>query len=130
MGEKRTLRMAAQWANGWNAAYISPDEFGRLCGVLDGHCETVGRDPADIERSINVMFDLGKETAELEAQWGPMWERVSGGSLHGSVEQVIDRIGAYRDAGAGGLNIALRAPVDTDLLDTYLHEIAPALRAS
>jgi alkanesulfonate monooxygenase SsuD/methylene tetrahydromethanopterin reductase-like flavin-dependent oxidoreductase (luciferase family) len=127
-GEKRTLRTTAQYANGWNAYYCSPEEFGRLGGVLEGHCEAIGRDPAEIERSVNVMFDLGKDAAELEQQWGSMWDGVKGGSLHGSVEQVTDRIGQYGEAGADLLNIALRAPVDHDLLEVYLTEIAPSLR--
>ncbi len=130
VGEKRTLRMVAQHATGWNAAYISPEEYGRLCGVLDQHCEAVGRDPASIERSINVMFDLGKDEEQLREQWGPMWERVAGGSLNGSVEHAVERILEYRDAGADGLNCALRAPVDMDLLDAYLPEVAPAVRAA
>ncbi|TDT17700.1 alkanesulfonate monooxygenase SsuD/methylene tetrahydromethanopterin reductase-like flavin-dependent oxidoreductase (luciferase family) [Ilumatobacter fluminis] len=130
VGEKRTLRMAAQYADGWNAAYVSPAEYRRLNGVLDEHATKLDRDPSTIERSINLMFDLGKDEAELETQWGAMWSRVREGSLHGSVEQASERIAEYRDAGAGLVNVALRAPVDHDLLDAYLTEIAPALRTS
>ncbi|WP_367281795.1 LLM class flavin-dependent oxidoreductase [Ilumatobacter sp.] len=95
VGEKRTLRIAARCADGWNAAYISPDEFGRLNDVLDAHCADLGRDPSTIERSINVMFDLGRSHADLAAQWGPMWERVSGGSLNGSPEDAVQRLLEY-----------------------------------
>lgn len=130
VGEKRTLRMAAQYADGWNAAYVSPAEYRRLNGVLDAHATQLDRDPSTIERSINLMFDLGKDEAELETQWGAMWSRVREGSLHGSVEQASERIAEYRDAGADLVNVALRAPVDHDLLDAYLSEIAPTLRAS
>jgi alkanesulfonate monooxygenase SsuD/methylene tetrahydromethanopterin reductase-like flavin-dependent oxidoreductase (luciferase family) len=129
VGEKRTLRIVAERATGWNAAYITPQEFGRLGAVLDAHCEAVGRDPAGVERSINVTFDLGKNVEQLAAQWGTGWERVSGGSLHGSSETVIERILEYRDAGADGLNVVLRAPIDNELLDQYLEEIAPAVRS-
>jgi alkanesulfonate monooxygenase SsuD/methylene tetrahydromethanopterin reductase-like flavin-dependent oxidoreductase (luciferase family) len=130
VGEKRTLRMAAQHATGWNAAYISADEFRRLNGVLDAHCESIDRDPATVERSINLMFDLGKDENELRAQWGPMWDRVSGGSLNGSVDQATERILTFRDAGADLVNVALRAPVDRELIEAYLTEIAPAVRAA
>lgn len=129
VGEKRTLKMAAQYATGWNAAYISADEFRRLNAVLDGHCESIDRDPATIERSVNLMFDLGRDEAALATQWGDMWERVAGGSLNGSAEQASERIIAFRDAGADLVNVALRAPVDPDLLEQYLTEIAPALRS-
>ncbi len=128
VGERRTLGIVARWATGWNAAYVSPVEYARLGAVLDRHCEDLGRDPATIERSINVMFDLGRDESELRAQWGAMWDRVSGGSLHGSVEQVIDRLGQYAEAGADLVNIALRAPFDPGALDAYLADVVPAAR--
>lgn len=130
VGERRTLRIVARYATGWNAAYISPEEFARLNTVLDAHCEAIGRDPAEIERSINLMFDMGKDPAELERQWGPAWPRVAGGSLHGSGEQAAARILKYRDAGANLLNVALRAPFDRDMLDVYLGEVAAMVRSA
>ena len=130
VGEKRTLRIVAERATGWNAAYIGPEEFRRLGDVLDRHCEAIGRDPATIERSINVTFDLGKSRHDLERQWGPMWARVGDGSLHGSADMAVERIRAYRDAGADGLNVVLRAPIDLELLDRYLEAIAPGVRSA
>lgn len=130
VGEKRTLRIVAERATGWNAAYISPQEFGRLSRVLDAHCAAIGRDPGEIERSINLSFDLGKDVGELERQWGAAWSRVSAGSLNGSTEMATQRILEYREAGADGVNVVLRAPFDTAMLDRYLDEIAPAVRSA
>jgi len=52
-GEKVTLRLVAQYADMWNG-FGDPAEAGRLSGVLDDWCERVGRNPADIERSILI----------------------------------------------------------------------------
>src|SRR5690606_19022094 len=114
---------------GWNAAYVSAAEFQRLNGVLDRHCEAIGRDPATIERSVNLMFDLGKDEGELRLQWGDMWDRVAGGSLNGTADQAAERLLEFRAAVADLVTVALRAPVDPELLDRYLSEIAPAVRA-
>ena len=137
VGEQRTLRITARHATGWNAAYISPDEFRRLNGVLDRHCEDIGRDPAEIERSLNLMFNLGVDEAaaaqaeaDLVAQWGPMWDRVSAGALLGTPDSAVERLLAYRDAGADLVNIAIRAPIDHAALAAYLTETVPAVRAA
>jgi alkanesulfonate monooxygenase SsuD/methylene tetrahydromethanopterin reductase-like flavin-dependent oxidoreductase (luciferase family) len=50
-GEKVTLRIVAQYADMWNG-FGDPEEAGRLSRILDDWCAKVGRDPAEIERSI------------------------------------------------------------------------------
>ena len=54
-GERKTLRMAAQYADGWNVPYIGPEEFARLSGVLDVRCGEQGRDPATIDVSFTTL---------------------------------------------------------------------------
>ena len=51
-GEKLTLRVVARHADEWNMSKGTPEEFGHKCRVLDEHCRAVGREPAEIERSI------------------------------------------------------------------------------
>jgi alkanesulfonate monooxygenase SsuD/methylene tetrahydromethanopterin reductase-like flavin-dependent oxidoreductase (luciferase family) len=46
--------------------------------------------------------------------------------LFGTVGEVVDRIGEYANAGAQGLNIALRAPFDWDVLQHFVQEVKPA----
>ena len=63
-GEKRTLKIAAQYANGWNVPYINVEEYERLNGVLDDWCEKVDRDPSELERSVNLHMLMGANDAE------------------------------------------------------------------
>lgn len=52
-GEKVTLKLVAQYANIWNS-FGPPETFRHKCEVLDGWCREVGRDPAEIERSVLI----------------------------------------------------------------------------
>jgi F420-dependent oxidoreductase-like protein len=123
-GERVTLRIAAQHADGWNIPFVPPDEFARKEGVLADHCERVGRDPAEITKAVNV--GLAWREGDLTEQFGGLANYVRPGILTGSVQEVIDRVGAYRDAGAEWLNLALRAPFDRDGLDRFAAEVLPA----
>lgn len=53
-GRRRTLRIAAKYADVWNAPGHPEDDVGELSGVLDAHCAEVGRDPAAIRRTVQV----------------------------------------------------------------------------
>jgi F420-dependent oxidoreductase-like protein len=52
MGEKKTLRLVAQYADACNLFDIGVDGLRAKLAVLDGHCADVGRDPAQIERTV------------------------------------------------------------------------------
>ena len=124
-GEKVTLRIAAQHADGWNVPFVPPDVYRHKVQVLDGHCEAVGRDPAAITRSVNLTLAWSEE--DLRAQFGGMTDWVRPSALTGSTQEVVDRIGEYGDAGAEWVNLALRAPFDLDALDLFATEVLPAL---
>ena len=114
-GEKRTLKITAKYADGWNVPFVSPEEFARKRGVLHEHCAAVGRNPDDISCAINVGLAWTEES--LNAQFGHLANAVRNGCLTGTDEQVLDRIGQYIEAGANQVNIALRAPFDLDALE-------------
>ena len=137
IGETRTLPLAARHADGWNAPYVSPGEFARLNRLLDERCEAVGRDPSSLERSVNLMFNLATDAAkehlieeQLRAQWRDMAPRVMGGALLGTPDRAVERVLAYIEAGADGVNVALRSPVDEEALEVYLSDVVPAVRAA
>ena len=49
------------------------------------------------------------------------------GVLHGSVGEIVDRVGAYGEAGADWVILAMRAPFDVDGLDLFASEVLPQL---
>jgi F420-dependent oxidoreductase-like protein len=125
-GEKVTLRIAAEHADGWNVPFIAPDAWAHKAHVLDMHCEKLGRDPATITKSVNVGMAFSED--ELGRQFGPMSNFVRPGVLSGSVDEMVDKVGAYVAAGAQYVILAMRAPFDHDGLERFAAEVIPAVR--
>ena len=120
-GERRTLRIAARSADGWNVPFVAPETFAAKREVLHRHCDDVGRDPAEIACAVNV--GLAWDDDSLRSQFGGLADFVRPGVLTGSDDEVVDRIGTYVAGGADQVNIALRAPWDVEALE----RLAPLL---
>jgi F420-dependent oxidoreductase-like protein len=123
-GEKVTLRIAARHADGWNIPFVSPEDYAHKVSVLHGHCDAAGRDPGTIEHTVNVGMAFTDES--LREQFGNMAEYVRPGVLTGQGQEMVDRVGEYREAGAEMLVLAMRAPFDFDALDRFAAEVLPA----
>ncbi|HMC52921.1 MAG TPA: TIGR03560 family F420-dependent LLM class oxidoreductase [Acidimicrobiales bacterium] len=114
-GERRTLAIAARYADGWNVPFVSPGDFARKRGVLHRHCEEALRDPTEIRCSVNLGVATSEE--DLAAQFGNLRDGVRPGVLMGTEAELVDRVSQYTEAGAEQVNIALRAPWKLDGLE-------------
>jgi F420-dependent oxidoreductase-like protein len=129
-GEKRTLRAAARYADGWNVPYLDPEAWKAKSDILTQWCEREGRDPASILRTANVGFYMGADETGAERVAAVCRALVGDdprrGFLLGTPGQVLDVIGRYRDAGVRRLNIALRqGPYDWDALEAFAEQVLP-----
>lgn len=108
-GEKRTLRLAAQYADMTHWFVGSLDEFKHKSAVLEQHCEAVGRDPATITRTIGAPVEVALDAEQARR----ISER---GGARGPVvppEQAAEIMSDYVRAGAQGFvfrNPNLTAP--------------------
>lgn len=133
-GERRTLRLIAQYADGWNSPYVTAEQWARLSGVLDRHCEDVGRDPSQIQRDVNLSFHLAASEAHrvrAEAHFGEVFGAAGDafrtrGAVTGTPSEAIDALAPYAEAGVDRINIALRPPLDWDALQAWSEEVMPA----
>jgi F420-dependent oxidoreductase-like protein len=131
-GEKRTLRAAARYADGWNVPYIGPEDWKHKSTVLDQWCEKERRDPSTILRTVNLGFYLGADAKGVERgeaifrrHWGDGGGRT--GWLRGTPRQVMEMIANFRDLGCARLNIAFReGPYDWDALAAFAEQVLPA----
>ena len=64
-GEKRTLRIAARFAQHWNISFVTPDQFLKKNEILLTHCESVGRDSSLITRSVQITSGADQDPAEV-----------------------------------------------------------------
>jgi alkanesulfonate monooxygenase SsuD/methylene tetrahydromethanopterin reductase-like flavin-dependent oxidoreductase (luciferase family) len=129
-GEKRTIPIAAKYADAWNGAYFSPETYAAKMALVDAACERAGRDPSDVARAVNVGFYMGIDEASAATKrerlpWPADDPRI-GGQLTGTASEAVDRIGQYVDAGAQQLNLAIRAPFDWEALQAFIEEVMPA----
>ncbi len=126
-GEKRTLRIAAKYANEWNV-WGTPEVLKHKMGVLDQHCADIGRDPAQIERSAQALIFLTDDPAVKERAAGGGRAAIAG--TPGEVRAVIEQ---FRDIGLNEFivpDFTLGRSVDQKktAMDTFISEVAKGLR--
>jgi F420-dependent oxidoreductase-like protein len=66
-GEQLTLRVAAQYADIWNITGPDVETFRHKVRVLHDHCAAVGRNPNEIELSVQARITYDDLTATVEA---------------------------------------------------------------
>jgi F420-dependent oxidoreductase-like protein len=57
-GEKKTLRLVAQYADIWNSMATDADELMHKIDVLNRHCDAVGRDPGGIRKTAGGLLPV------------------------------------------------------------------------
>ncbi|OMC53451.1 LLM class F420-dependent oxidoreductase [Mycobacterium sp. IS-2888] len=57
-GEKKTLRLVAQYADIWNSMATDVDELKHKVDVLNRHCDAVGRDPGEIRKTAGGLATM------------------------------------------------------------------------
>jgi len=77
-GERITLRIVAEHADVWNCPAREAAEFTRKSRVLDEHCAAIGRDPAAITRSVQILVRPGDPAAAR----GQALEFIGAGATH------------------------------------------------
>ena len=107
-GERKTLRMVAQYADASNF-FGDVERIKHLVGVLEGHCERLDRDPAEItktrlgtvivrptQKEADDFFELIREHSGMPADRLATW-------IVGEPDTVAERASELLDAGLDGL---------------------------
>jgi alkanesulfonate monooxygenase SsuD/methylene tetrahydromethanopterin reductase-like flavin-dependent oxidoreductase (luciferase family) len=93
-GEKRMLRVVAEYADIWNA-WGDPDLIARKSALIDQHCADLGRSPKSVERTAQAMTTLHEDIPDQGAR--PL--------IGGSPAKLAEDIARYREIGLDELII-------------------------
>ncbi|HKF84749.1 MAG TPA: LLM class F420-dependent oxidoreductase [Candidatus Limnocylindrales bacterium] len=108
-GERKTLRLVAQYADACNV-FGDPQRIHHKYEVLREHCAAIGRDPAEIERSTLQTVKLATD-----------------GKAGDAPAQIIDWFGELSDAGAQHVIFSVRDVWDPDTIGILGRDVIPGL---
>jgi alkanesulfonate monooxygenase SsuD/methylene tetrahydromethanopterin reductase-like flavin-dependent oxidoreductase (luciferase family) len=119
-GERRTLRLVAQYADACNL-FGDPDTIRHKLQVLDEHCAAVGRDPAEVSRTRLGTLVIAPTAAAATAKVNAIAAArgIPDGALRGVVTSgdpaaVTEQAAELLDAGLDGLIFNLPDAEDLD----------------
>lgn len=146
------LSIVAEHGDGWNWSWLgSLDAYAVRSAAADKACESVGRDPASLRRSLGAYVLVGRDDADVRrrferliertpdgvlqaanAQPGVSWEAFRSERVAGTADEVIDRLGALEELGVEEVIVSLGAlpfqVADEEDIAIVGELVAPALR--
>jgi F420-dependent oxidoreductase-like protein len=110
-GERRTLRIAARWADACNISSV-PETLDRKVAVLRRHCAEVGRNPEDVEVTVLDLPVIGNDRADVQRRVELLRGRTAAETYTrrhpaGTVEAHIQRYEQLAERGVGTVFVAL-----------------------
>jgi len=132
-GPKKTLRTVAAYADAWNTSG-APDEFAARDAILVAHCADVGRDPAQIERTVSFPIIIRDDPADAEGALRALLDHNHIDTLGdipnllGSPDAIAERLRPYRELGMVEVVVRLPAPFDAETIER-IGEVRAALDA-
>ena len=125
-GSKRTLHLAAKYADEWNTFRLPLNQVAALSLELDQILPLYSRKPEDIRRSLMVNIIFGKDDADVRQKMqGKSFEFWREKGLVGTASQIIDQIGEYGQIGIQRIMLQWFDLDDIDQLEAISTQIMP-----
>jgi F420-dependent oxidoreductase-like protein len=131
-GERKTLRFVAKYADGCNV-FGDVERVKHLMGVLRGHCDDAGRDPAEITKTRNGVVFCGSTREEAERkvaaaiERGMPEDRARSVGIVGDPDGLAEQAQAFLDAGLDGLTFSIADVHDVETVALVGRALAPLL---
>lgn len=129
-GPRRTLPLAARYADEWNGVFLLPEKFAGLSARLDELLRELGRSPEEVRRTLMTRVVFGRNREEVERKLGgePMEEADALGMITGSADDIVSRLGALADAGVQRVMLQYMETDDMESLEEISQTVLPQLR--
>ena len=136
-GEKKTLRTVAKYADMWNAMGTI-EKLTHKDGVLRAHCEAVGRDQSEIQRTVGCKPIIRDTEAEAQRVWEmqmahnrtPMADVADDDTFWvGTPDQIAEKMAACHEIGFSTFLAEMAAPYDDETLERWIGEVKPMVEA-
>lgn len=129
-GRRRTLPLAARWADAWNGVFATPAKYASLNRHLDDLLAAEGREPSDVHRSLMTNLLFGKDDAKLSAKLSNVDASVKGlreeGRIVGAPDEVVDQLREVEAAGADRIMLQWLDQEDEQGLRALAESVLPA----
>jgi F420-dependent oxidoreductase-like protein len=127
-GARRTPALAARYADEFNAAFRPAADVAVAVDRVREACAAEGRDPASMIFSTAQVVCCGKDEAELARRAAAIGRDLSdlrSNGLAGSPSEIVDKLGAFADAGATTAYLQILDLADLGHLDLLASEVLP-----
>jgi F420-dependent oxidoreductase-like protein len=129
-GPNRTPRLAARYANEFNANFTSLERTAELLANVRAASDEIGRDPDDLVYSVMATVCVGADEAEFgrrASAIGRSTDELRERAFAGTPDAVVARLRAYRDLGVSRVYLQVLDLSDLDHLELIADRIAPHL---
>lgn len=129
-GPSRTPRLAARFADEFNAPFLVLDDAARQYDRVRTACQAAGRDPATLRLSAAVVVCCGRDEKEAERRAGAIGRDLAELREHGAAgtpDEVVARCRGYEALGASTLYLQVLDLSDLGHLTLLATEVLPAL---
>lgn len=136
-GEKKTLRSVARYADIWHTFTHPLEDMRRKVDLLEQYCAEVGRNPAEIERSLSpVMLIIRDDPAEARKAYeaiaaynhaDPAPALARREPFFGPPESIAERLRPYLDLGFTHIIGDFYPPFDHETFERLIGEVGPLL---
>jgi alkanesulfonate monooxygenase SsuD/methylene tetrahydromethanopterin reductase-like flavin-dependent oxidoreductase (luciferase family) len=126
-GERYLLRAVAELADLWLPTTRRPDVLRGKLDILQRHCESVGRDVAQIRVALTLPVFLSADQVESERKAGAA---LAGANppFAGTPAMLADCLGRYIDLGVSVFQLVFPGFPETDDMHLFAEDVLPAFR--